>query len=363
MSTLAMIGLGSNLGERKALLDAAVAALSAMQGIVVRAVSSYHETKPIGGPSGQGAFLNGAAALDTTLEPIELLRALKLIEAEAGRLRAQRWDERTLDLDLLLYGDQKIDTGPVFNRVFGGETVELRVPHPLFALRRFVLAPLVEIAPEVVDPITGRTVASLLANLDRRPSYVAFAGAHEDGVRTYLFERLVAMLEATAVFDLGSSVESAGQKIFHEWDPHTVLERRVESIRRDRWSALGERWLVSDFAFQETALAAQACWIESDKNTLDQFLSRFQEREREVVPPTFIVELETRPLTLISKPPARKEFDPVSPAPSYTAHSWGGVPALRYDLPDFRMSDDDVHCRILDIPNEIAAICAGTRTG
>src|SRR4051794_2403286 len=108
MPVLSLVGLGSNLGERAARLDAAVAALAATPGVVVRARSQDHETEPIGGPAGQGPFLNAAVALETTLGPRDLHRRLRTIEAEAGRVRAVRWGERTLDLDLLLFGDQTI---------------------------------------------------------------------------------------------------------------------------------------------------------------------------------------------------------------------------------------------------------------
>src|SRR4051794_33153729 len=133
MGTLALIGLGSNLGDRKAQLDAAVAALAVASGIALRAVSPLHETAPVGGPGGQGSFLNAAAAIETTLDPKALLRSLHAIEIQGGRVRAERWGERTLDLDLLLFGDAVIDT------------LGLRIPHPRLAVRRFVLAPLAQI--------------------------------------------------------------------------------------------------------------------------------------------------------------------------------------------------------------------------
>jgi 2-amino-4-hydroxy-6-hydroxymethyldihydropteridine diphosphokinase len=153
MSSRALIGLGSNLGDRRAALDGAVSALAATPGIVVRNVSNYHETEPVGGPAGQGMFLNAAAALETTLDPFHLLDVLVEIEARLGRVRTVPWGERTLDLDLLLFGEEVIDTP------------RLTVPHPRFAARRFVLEPLAEIAPEAIDPVTKYTVAELLAKL------------------------------------------------------------------------------------------------------------------------------------------------------------------------------------------------------
>src|SRR5947209_4632176 len=102
MSSRALIGLGSNLGDRRASLAGAIAALSESPGVQVLRVSSFRETEPVGGPPGQGAYLNAAAVLATTLDPFELLRVLQGIEAQSGRVRTVRWAARTLDLDLLL---------------------------------------------------------------------------------------------------------------------------------------------------------------------------------------------------------------------------------------------------------------------
>ena len=161
MSVVAHLGLGSNLGDRQSLIAAAIAALEDAEGIVVQAVSPLHETRPCGGPPGQPPFLNAAVSLETDRTPLSLLRLLQDIESRFGRRRQTRWDARTLDLDLLLYGDAII------------ETAELVVPHPRMSVRRFVLAPLADIAPTTVSPLTGRSIAQDLSNLDRRPSVVA----------------------------------------------------------------------------------------------------------------------------------------------------------------------------------------------
>jgi 2-amino-4-hydroxy-6-hydroxymethyldihydropteridine diphosphokinase len=149
--TTALISLGSNLGDREAILDVAVVALRETPGIVVRAVSSYHETDPVGGPPGQAKFLNAAAVLETSRSSRELLQALQGIENRCGRVRTVRWGERTLDLDLIMYGQAVINEP------------DLIVPHPRFSGRRFVLAPLVEIVPDAVDPVSGKTITQLLA--------------------------------------------------------------------------------------------------------------------------------------------------------------------------------------------------------
>jgi 2-amino-4-hydroxy-6-hydroxymethyldihydropteridine diphosphokinase len=155
MRSVALIGLGSNLGDRVANLEGAIATLNQVSGITVRQVSSFHETEPVGGPPGQGMFLNAAAQLETDLEPLALLHVLQEIEARFGRQRTVRWGERTLDLDLLLFDDQVIDTP------------ELCLPHERMRTRRFVLEPLVEVAPRAVDPVTRRPFAEILAELIR----------------------------------------------------------------------------------------------------------------------------------------------------------------------------------------------------
>lgn len=155
-ATPVCIGLGSNLGDRAAVLDAAVAALATTPGVTVRAVSSRYETAPVGGPPGQGAFLNAAALLETALDPHSLHERLRTIEQNAGRVRHVRWGERTLDLDLLLFGGLILTTD------------ELTIPHPRMGVRRFVLTPLAAIAPDVVHPVTRRTIRRLLRSLDHR---------------------------------------------------------------------------------------------------------------------------------------------------------------------------------------------------
>jgi len=148
----AYIGLGANLGDRRAALDAALAALGARPDIEVVAISRVRETDPWG-PVEQPRFLNAAAAVATTLSPRELLDALLAVERELGRTReGPRWGPRTIDLDLLLYGDAQIDEPG------------LTVPHPRLAERLFVLEPLLDLDPSLVVPGAGN-VESLLARL------------------------------------------------------------------------------------------------------------------------------------------------------------------------------------------------------
>jgi 2-amino-4-hydroxy-6-hydroxymethyldihydropteridine diphosphokinase len=128
----AVLALGSNLGDRVAYLQFAIERL----GEAVIKQSQVFETDPIGGPDGQGAYLNMVVEITTELDPYALLRWLHRIEADAGRSRTVHWGPRTLDLDLLFFDDVIIAGG------------NLAVPHPRYAERRFVLAPLSEVRPE-----------------------------------------------------------------------------------------------------------------------------------------------------------------------------------------------------------------------
>jgi len=151
-----IIALGSNRrgrhGAPRAEVQAALAALEALGD--VRAVSRVHETAPLG-PSIR-RFANAAAWIDSELEPEAVLRRLKAIERGFGRRRGQRWGARVIDLDIVLWSG-----GSWSSRA-------LTVPHPRYRERRFVLAPLAEIAPDWRDPVTGRTTLPLLHAVDRR---------------------------------------------------------------------------------------------------------------------------------------------------------------------------------------------------
>jgi len=144
----AYVGLGANLGDREATLRRAVTVLAGRPGVEIVAVSSLRETDPVG-VVGQPPFLNGAAAVDTTLSPRELLAELLAVEQELGRVRRERWGPRTIDLDLLLYGDEVVDEPG------------LTVPHPLLHERAFALEPLAELDPALAVPGRG-PVAALL---------------------------------------------------------------------------------------------------------------------------------------------------------------------------------------------------------
>jgi 2-amino-4-hydroxy-6-hydroxymethyldihydropteridine diphosphokinase len=148
------VALGSNVGDRAAWLDEAVASLRADPDVRVVAVSRWIETAPVGGPPGQGPFLNGALELRTRLAPGELLTRLQRLERLAGRERVVRDGPRTLDLDLLVFGERR------------AHTPELVLPHPRMHLRLFVLEPLEQLAPELELAAVGRSVSEQRARLE-----------------------------------------------------------------------------------------------------------------------------------------------------------------------------------------------------
>jgi 2-amino-4-hydroxy-6-hydroxymethyldihydropteridine diphosphokinase len=144
----AFVGVGSNLGDRWAHLASAARALRTAPGVAVVRASRVWDTEPVGPP--QPRYLNAVLELETTRTPEALLALLQAVERTAGRQRGVRWGARTLDLDLLLVGDRVV------------HRPGLSVPHPELRSRRFVLAPLAELAAEQVVPETGLTVAQLL---------------------------------------------------------------------------------------------------------------------------------------------------------------------------------------------------------
>lgn len=147
-----VLGLGSNLGDREANLDRAIAALSAAPGIRVRATSWVYETPPAGGPP-QGPYLNGAVLVETDLSPRALLDVCLGVERSLGRIRpdAVRWGPRTIDVDVLWIEGEALDEA------------DLVVPHPRLAERPFAVRPLVDVARDARDPRSGALYADLPA--------------------------------------------------------------------------------------------------------------------------------------------------------------------------------------------------------
>lgn len=142
------VGLGSNVGDRAAMLNRAAREIGKIGGTTVVQWSPVYETDPVG-KTDQPKFLNAAVELETGLAPADLMRELLSIEERLGRTRMERWGPREIDLDILLY-DGLVRSGP-------GATV----PHPELEHRRFVLVPLRELDPDLVHPVSGMTMAEL----------------------------------------------------------------------------------------------------------------------------------------------------------------------------------------------------------
>ena len=151
-----VIAFGSNMGQRQQYIEKALKMMEEKAGRIL-AVSDVIETEPYGYVE-QDRFLNGALLMATELEPHLLLEVLQEIEADLDRVRLVRWGPRTIDLDIIFYGDEIIDEA------------DLHIPHLDFARRAFVLGPICQIAPDLVDPRTGQTVRRLYEKL-RETSY------------------------------------------------------------------------------------------------------------------------------------------------------------------------------------------------
>lgn len=160
--TRVYIGFGSNLGDREGQLTDALNLLAGTEGITLQAVSSFYETEPVGFTD-QDQFLNAVAVLETTLAAEEVLKVCLAVEQQLHRVRTIRWGPRTVDIDMLLYGDSII------------ETPSLTLPHPRMGDRRFVLIPLAEVAPGV--KWNGKTVEEHLAATSDRSAVKPLASS------------------------------------------------------------------------------------------------------------------------------------------------------------------------------------------
>jgi len=258
-----LLGLGSNLGDRRSMMRESTDKVQRLSGCHLISQSHWHETVPIGGPAGQGGFLNGALLLDCAIPAEDLARALQSIESQLGRDRAVRWDARAIDIDLLLFGDEVIDSP------------DLSVPHPRMSFRRFVLEPAAEIAGYMIDPISGWTLSRLLRYLENAPRYVAVA-AEDAAIADWLASELCLefqcpRLEETfpageGAGDLGESgalefSEWAAARLSNShWENDTELKQRLAPAGRGSQELVTP--VVSAFWYDEVVVGRQLQTVE-----------------------------------------------------------------------------------------------------
>jgi 2-amino-4-hydroxy-6-hydroxymethyldihydropteridine diphosphokinase len=279
MSTC-LIGLGSNLGNRREIIEQAIEKLHRCPGIQDVRASSLLQTAPIGGPADQAPYINAAATFDTSLQPQALLETLRQIENQAGRTRNETWGPRMLDLDLLLYGEVVLSTPA------------LTLPHPRMAWRRFVLEPAAEVAGQMRHPVIGWSIARLLEHLNTALPYVAVAGAIAAG-KTHLARLLC---EKTSARLIAEPLNEKSLETFYA-DPAgnawrvelEFLDKRAELLAIDSPGWSRGRPAVSDFWFDQSCAFARS-WLSESQWPL--FFERWQRAREKVVPPKLIVLLD-----------------------------------------------------------------------
>ncbi|MCR9118483.1 MAG: 2-amino-4-hydroxy-6-hydroxymethyldihydropteridine diphosphokinase [bacterium] len=225
----ALISLGGNLGNPGEAIAAALRHLHANTQITVQRTSSYYRTPAIGGADQQPDFLNAAALLETDLSPHELLAVLQLAEETFGRTRDQRWDARSLDLDLLLFGADVIQDDV------------LELPHRRMSFRRFVIEPAAEIAPELIHPSTGRSLEQLRDHLRDAFPLIAIADPGQSWPMAVLMQQTEcewgSTLEQMNVFfrkraDLSALSDEAMQREILQLSEQGHLQSMLEKAAR-----------------------------------------------------------------------------------------------------------------------------------
>ena len=285
-----LIGLGSNLGNRASLLDAANAKLNEVIHTRVVSKSRYHETLPVGGPTGQAAFLNGAILVETALTPAELLAEVSRIETDLGRQRVTRWGPRAIDLDLLLYDDLVVDSS------------RLHLPHPRMAWRRFVLVPSAEVAPAMLHPKIGWTIQQLLDHLDEARAYIAIAGLAGAG-KLELAQTAAATLEACLITDpVAFDCQGPGTPKSYGVELEAEIEfakQRASAVNLDLqiWDEHPPIW-ISDFWVGQSAVTIRALAEEPRREAL---LERWRHATREACLPKLSVLLDAPPAWCIQR--------------------------------------------------------------
>jgi len=262
-----LVGCGSNLGSRREQLDRAIELLRFMPGVSLEAVSRYRETRPVGGPAGQPAYLNGACLVETDLGPHQFLDALSAVENTLQRERSERWGARTIDLDLLLYDDLVMDTA------------RLTLPHPRMTTRRFVLEPCVEIAAGLVHPGAGCALRDLLANISVPHPLVAIVGAPGTGAH----EVAEAVAEATLARPLPAPAAEPDDRLIASWQ--ATARAQAQPLVAARWDEEGHA-TVADYWLDGLPFTA-ARWL--DAASLATFVAEVRALAADTVVPNVVI--------------------------------------------------------------------------
>jgi 2-amino-4-hydroxy-6-hydroxymethyldihydropteridine diphosphokinase len=272
----ALVALGANLGDRRRTLASAVESLRGHPQIGGLRASGWHETLPVGGPGGQGPFLNAAVRFETSLSPEQLHGMLQEVELALGRRRTQRWEARAIDLDILLYGDCEL------------RTPALTIPHPRMSFRRFVLEPAAEVASDMLHPTVGWTIGRLLAHLNTAVDYIALLAIANRG-QAELAQALAREWECRYVAD-----PCTGRVGWDRDPPSQVLAREIQFLRARASRLASEPWArpnelaVSDFYLDEGLAYVEA----GDASGVEAFRAAWSEVQRQVVQPKLLVVLD-----------------------------------------------------------------------
>lgn len=273
-----LIGCGANLGCPREQLNQAIDMLRFMPGIALLEVSQFIETRPVGGPPGQPAYLNAACLIETNFEPEDLLAMLAAIENTLDRRREQRWGPRSIDLDLLLHGDRII------------ENERLQLPHPRMTTRRFVLEPAAEIAPDLRHPQAGCTIGDLLENISQRHLHVAVVGIPGSGcpevAAAVADVTLSRQLHAPAALPLAGGPAGTAAEGMAFWQE--TLGQYAAPLKRSGWPG-DPHGTVADYWLETVRLAAERCLGHAGRQ---EFLETFNHVAAGTVPPHIVLFLE-----------------------------------------------------------------------
>jgi 2-amino-4-hydroxy-6-hydroxymethyldihydropteridine diphosphokinase len=254
-----------------------------MPGVTLVSVSRYRDTRPIGGPSGQGVFLNGACLLETDLAPHDVLAMLSAVENTLHRERVERWGPRTVDLDLLLYDDVVLTTE------------SLTLPHPRMATRRFVLEPCVEISPDLVHPLAACTLERLLESISSPYPHVAVIGvpgaAAPEVAAAIAHATLARLVPAPPEYTRADLLLSRQEAAGGEGPWHQAVEACAKPLLAKRWPR-DPHGTVVDYWLQTVRLAAEESLV---GEALGNFQSFFRRLAADTVPPEVAILLIAPP--------------------------------------------------------------------